>query len=231
MCIRPGAKLAHLRQCANQVLLTAGKQGKAPGHVYYLAGIPDLTTKIRDGDYQEVVFMGTPTETVPILENELLKTASMTKKLGWVPVFCTVTPMSLKDWNSPERTPYLVHHNQYADMQVLLENTICSANHIIRAINKSNNVYTPNLHNQIVRINHSKVKHMYNRLTDGCHPSEKVAREWVKILQRAMSENDQRKAIHHDVIAHVPLSDCCPGLPIDESESDSDCETPHRRRW
>ena len=114
MCVRPGAKLSQLRQCAHHVRQNARKQGKTPGHVYYLAGIPDITTKIRGEDsYQEVIFMGTPSETVPLLETEIVATATMTLKMGWTPVFCTISPMSLKDWNSSARTPYLLHHNQY----------------------------------------------------------------------------------------------------------------------
>ena len=231
MYVRPGAKLAQLTQCANQMLSTSNKQGKAPGHVHYMAGIPDLTSKIRDKGYQEVVFMGTPADSVPALENEVMKTATMTKKMGWTPVFCTITPMSLTDWNSPVRTPYLIHFKQYDDMQVLLEKTIAAANHIIRAVNKSNGVYTPNLQNQIVKIHQGKVKYMYNRLTDGCHPNKQVVRQWVKIMRRAMTVNDQRKATDPWDQVRTPITDCYVGFPSDESDSDSDCETSHKRRW
>ena len=233
MCVRPGAKLTQLKQCANQVLLTANKQGKAPGHVYYMAGIPDLTTKIRgDDSYQEVVFMGTPLTTVPILEKEIISTASMTFKQGWTPVFCTITPMSLRDWNSADRTPYILHHNQYEDMQVLLENTVIAANHVIRSINKSNRVYTPNLQRQIVKTKNGKTKFLYNRLPDGCHPCESVVNEWAKIMKRSMSENDQRTAFDPAERISTPTKkECYLGFPTEDLETDSDSETLHKRRW
>jgi hypothetical protein len=232
MCVRPGAKLSQLRQSAHQVLQNAKKQGKATGHVYYLAGIPDLTTKIRGEDcYQEVVYMGTPSETVPLLETELIATAKMTQEMGWTPVFCTISPMSLKDWNSSARTPYLLHHNQYGDMQALLENTVIAANHVIRSLNKSNRVYTPNLQRQIAKISHGKVKFMYNRLYDGCHPCASVVDEWVKIMKQAMTINDQKMAQIPAETTRTPIQERCIGFPVDDSDSDSDIETSHKRRW
>ena len=83
---------------------------------------------------------------------------------------------------------------------------------MIRSINKSSRVYTPNLQRQIVKINHEKVKFMYNRLYDGCHPCERVVDEWVKILKQAMAVNDQRKA-------------------QEDSDTYSDIESSHKRRW
>jgi hypothetical protein len=144
MCVKPGAKSSQLLHIAEQVLPKV--KGNEPGHVYYLVGIPDLTTKIVDtGNYQEVVFMGTPPDTVPILVAEIQKTAERMKQLGWILVFWTITPMSIGDLNSLQRTPYLIHHKQYEDMQALLEKKTMAVNHVIRAINKSNGVYTPNL--------------------------------------------------------------------------------------
>jgi hypothetical protein len=162
-----------------------------------MAGLPDITTKERDylSNYQEVIFMGSPPETVPMLETQLVAISNIIKSLGWTPVFCPVTPMSLEDWNSPSRTTYLLHHQQFDGMQKLLENTVISLNHIIRAINKSNKVYTPNIQKSIMKVHQGKTKFLYNRFRDGCHPNKTTATEWCKILEKSMAINNLRGAL------------------------------------
>ena len=116
-------------------------------------------------------------------------------------------------------------------MQALLENTVISANHVIRAINKSNRVYTPNLQRQIAKFNHGKVKFMYNRLYDGCHPCASVVDEWVKILKHAMAVNDLWRTQLPEGMIRTPIQECYIGFPAEDSDTDSDIEASHKRRW
>ena len=230
--VRPGARLAQLTNTAEYVIGVANKSKRMSGHAYFLAGIPDLTIKIAEKKerYQEVIFMGSVPESVPKMEADLVATSDKIKLMGWKPVFCPIVPMSLKDWNSPDRTSYLIHYHQYPDMQALLEKTIIAVNHIIRAINKSNHVYTPNIQKQIIKVDHGHYSFRYNRLHDGCHPSEQLVENWCKTLNHAIVINDQRAAL----LKPVPINAVkkIPNPFAEEStDTDSDTDSRNKRNW
>jgi hypothetical protein len=230
--VRSGARLAQLTNTAEYVIGVANKSKKVSGHAYFLAGIPDLTIKIADKKemYQEVIFMGSVPESVPKMEADMVATAGKIKQLGWKPVFCPIVPMSLKDWNSPDRTSYLIHYHQYSDMQALLEETIIAINHIIRAINKSNHVYTPNIQKQIIKVNHGQYSFRYNRLHDGCHPNEQLVGHWCKTLNHAISTNDQRAALHQP--GPIASGKKCPNTSVEDStDTDSEADSRKKRNW
>jgi hypothetical protein len=234
MCVLPGAKLTTLLATAKTVIRTSNTKGNKPGHMYFLAGVPDLTTKLRGPNYQEVIFMGSPPDTVPGYEEQLTKASQDIKVLGWKPVFCPIIPMALKDWNAPCRTSYLIHYHHYEDMQALLEKTIIAINHIIQAINKSNRVHTPNIQSNIIKMDHGRTKFMYNRLLDGCHPNDAAADKWVQILEQSISINDSRGIT--PIIPETRLSirttkSQCQSLSQSSDEDDSDTDKIHKRQW
>lgn len=230
MCVLPGAKLSTLVATALSVIRTANTKGSKPGHMYIMAGIPDLTIKLKDKNYQEVIFMGSPPETVPGYEVQLSKAASAIMGLGWKPVFCPIIPMSLRDWNVPCRTTYLIHYHHYNDMQVLLENTIIDINHIIRAVNKSNRVHTPNIQRNIINVDHGRTKYMYNRLHDGCHPTDSAAVKWVQLIKKSIAINDTRG--NAPIIPETSMSTRVTKAQTSSSDEDeSDSDRHHKRQW
>jgi hypothetical protein len=80
----------------------------------------------------------------------------------------------------------------------------------------------------IIKVNHGSVKFMYNRLYDGCHPRESVASEWVIIMKKAMSINDQRRVLSP---RPMTISECYVGFPSGDSDTDSENESARKRRW
>ena len=198
--------------------------------MYFLAGVPDLTTKLRGPNYQEVIFMGSPPDTVPGYEEQLTKASHDIKVLGWKPVFCPIIPMALKDWNAPCRTSYLIHYHHYEDMQALLEKTIIAINHIIRAINKSNRVHTPNIQSNIIKMDHGRTKFMYNHLHDGCHPNDAAADKWVQMIKQSIAINDIRG--NTPMIPDTRLSTRSIKAQVSSSDEDeSDTDNHHKRQW
>ena len=178
--------------------------------------------------------MGSPPDTVPGYEDQLSKAAQDIKVLGWSPVFCPIIPMALKDWNSPCRTSYLIHYHHYEDMQALLEKTVIAINHIIRAINKSNRVHTPNIQSNIIKMDHGRTKIMYNRLHDGCHPNDAAAEKWGQILKQSIAINDSRASAQLIPEIGLPIGNTnSQGQSLSQStdEDDSDSDIIHKRQW
>ena len=113
-------------------------------HVYFLIGIPDITTMVRGDDYEEVIF-DLP-NTIPITE-KFKELINLTKSLGGIPCLCTVASMDLKVWNNhrlaENKTTHLRFKEQYQEMQKKLENSIIQINKIIIETNITNEMHTP----------------------------------------------------------------------------------------
>ena len=131
-------------------------------HVYFLAGLPDITSFERssNGMYQEVVIWETAEEASLRVIQTIREAEETVKELGAIPIFCTVAPMSLKTWNSKglqqHKTTHLKHSQHYFgpsqdnphytyNMQITLENAVTHINQNIYSINHHNGMYTPKI--------------------------------------------------------------------------------------
>ena len=73
-----------------------------PVNVYFLAGLPDVTSfnYSNDWTYQEVAFWATAQEACHRVVQEVREAEATVRQLGAIPCFCTAAPMSLKAWNT-----------------------------------------------------------------------------------------------------------------------------------
>ena len=137
-----------------------------PIHVYFLAGLPKITSfdHSKDWKYQEVVFWETAQEACNRVVADIEEAESTVLGLGAIPCFCTVPPMSLRAWNTTRlhqrKTTHLKHSQHYLgpssehpdytqNMQVELENATTLINQKIYKINENNEIYTPKIAEQI----------------------------------------------------------------------------------
>lgn len=195
MRVIPGGSLERLTDEAVQMV----KQQNAvdTNFVYVIGGLPDTTEKIRDYDYEEVIYSGTPAETVLNMENRFSRCAMDILQSGAVPCLATVAPMSLETWNGTRlqqgKTTHLIHHRHYSDMQSLHQSAIIQLNRKIININQHINVQTPLLASHLIQKRGSNQGHRFraNRLVDGCHPDQEVIDQWVMELNRVALINRQ----------------------------------------
>ena len=144
--------------------------------VYFLCGIPDLTTyrKGRHDNrrYREVTFEN-PHTVIHTYMAELNRTNDIMRDIGCTPVFCTIIIQSIEKWNlhlfSTHQTYILLHEGEYSKMQEDLGTAVSELNRTIVALNVENGVQTPFLH-RLITINRTGMeRHRFNLLPDGVH--------------------------------------------------------------
>ena len=167
-------------------------------HVYFIAGLPDLTIKLKDRRYQyhEVIFPESPEQATQRLIETLHNDEGRIKSLGAKPCFATIAPMSISSWNNHcldhHKTAHLIHHQQYEDMQDLLIQATIDINHHIIELNINNNMFTPKLGETIVHKQNSHKQHRirYGRLDkDGVHLTEQTNYMWANIFLESSKRN------------------------------------------
>ena len=140
--VRSGASLNLLAELALKDIATLPNEGDPAGYCYFVAGLPDITAKLRDYNYEEIVYgPESPLETCERMEADLTTISTSIKNANWLPIFCPIVPMSLQDWNNvrgkQHKTTYILHHNYYPDMQYQLEHATILVNKSITSINSS----------------------------------------------------------------------------------------------
>ena len=200
------------------------RRAGGPNFVYILGGLPDTTVKIKDKEYKylgrvlkqkytEVIFpdspyhvddQGTriPTEQYTQLVRKFQTANARILQAGAIPVFATVTTMSIPLYNEhcyeQNWTTYQIHSDQYEDMQYLLNDTLDLLNNEICRINDANLVETPHLAACVTSKRGVGQGHRvrYSRLWDGCHAGQNLAIKWQSIMDGAIPRNRDR---------HTPL--------------------------
>ena len=124
-------------------------------HVYYVAGLNDLTRMDSDYHrssrfhYEEVTFVESPDKAVQRLCDLVDHICQHTLFLGAKPCFATIPPASLTLWNYHRlwnnATTHLLHSDHYDDMQELLIQSIEKVNLYLNQVNESNQMVTPDL--------------------------------------------------------------------------------------
>ena len=168
-------------------------------HVYFLAGICDITYRELDhkfiynplnncfDSYDEVIFMESPAEANLRLYEIVKEVSDGVTKLGARPCFSTIVPCSLAVWNHQRlnqgKTSCLLHSEHYDDMQSLMMDTIVEINRDLKAINTQNEMCTPYIASTVIEnLGQKKYRVHYSRLPDGTHPTITLAKTWAKKL-------------------------------------------------
>lgn len=193
----PGAKLLMLEEDIRDVILSHHGEDLHEGklHLYISAGICDITTRTKGRNYQEITFDNKRmTQIIQNMNDNISQLNSMVKNEGALPIFCTIYPMSLKDYNASllhdRKTLKLMHQGDYESMQRNLEYAIHKVNEHIVSVNSSNQMHTPFL-NKCMQ--HSRgggnftVK--FNLLKDGCHPNNLLKQKIISSLTTTIKKN------------------------------------------
>ena len=132
--------------------------------VYILAGIPDITERMVRAahytnfewvpKYEEVLFTQSVASACTQFMDKVWDASDRIYEAGGVPVFCTVSPMSLKTWNRNRLgwgvTSCLLHEDKYNLQQENLDEAIMHINKSIQNVNRFNGVDTPRLAQEII---------------------------------------------------------------------------------
>ena len=192
---RPGLKLNKCNSLVeNNIILHHPPIINGQTHYYIMAGICDVTCRLKHGSYEEVIFQNKET-TINNTTSQLDRLSEVICRMGAKPIFCTIPPMSLQNWNNnrlkQRKTISLNFQDQYARMQKEMEEALEVINSHIININKSHNMHTPLLHTALHRRRRGKAYTMYELLKDGCHPGNAMAKNCVDSIKRAIAINNQ----------------------------------------
>lgn len=186
---QPSATYQTLINIATKTLHDHSKSATThlPSHIYFLAGIPDITSMEHNHNwsYKEVVFWETPEEAASRVSATIANAEAAVKELGAIPCFCTVAPMSIDTWNTirlkQKKTTHLKHTPQYSDMQTNHEKSVTLINQYIYTTNTSNNMHTPRIAEHVFKSpGANRVPRLrVNRFVDGVHPDPLVSVSWA----------------------------------------------------
>lgn len=157
-----------------------------PTMIVLLAGICDVTARNRNTKITTV----RSTDPILLLENV---SAALSRALDIIIAatnarvsVATVTGLDLKKYNNFSKT---TNDNQ----QETINNLIVSLNRKIIDINKDNNVPTTWTASRVHPYYRGKYHHLYNRLSDGCHPNNETKRYWARMIAKAIRLTKPRK--------------------------------------
>jgi hypothetical protein len=192
----PGAGLLAMEDLVRDVIIMHHGEDQLEGktHIYISAGICDLTYMLKAPGYKETIFkISTIEDTKTKFANSLNSIQTFTINEGAIPIFTTIYPMSIKDWNqtrlSQGKTKYLKYMDDYPAMQLALEETLVDINRMIVETNVKMGMATPLIHKTLIH-NRSKGKTFkYNLLADGCHPSMALKLKIVNSIAVAITKN------------------------------------------
>ena len=191
--VAPGAKLALLQSQTENIIKTYHSSNNV---IYIMGGIPDITTRLKGKDYDEVIFEG-ESHTVAASVIEKFKELKSLENAANKIVFCTITTVDLFKWNSvrveQQKTKFLYHIHKYSDMQHNLNTCINEINRSLTEINSDSYLHTPFLHRFVTKNKRNGRKHyQYQWLEDGVHPSRELVLKWIEQLETAIKVNQTR---------------------------------------
>lgn len=199
---KPGATFYDLYDTIDNEFInaqTSTRHTKKP-LIYIIAGICNTTQivrgRINGAKHEELIVK------VDQAENCISDTMSAIEDLQnfvirheAIPIFSTIYPSSLTDWNHKRlnqgKTCILRFADQYPEMQETLEHQIESVNQYIIETNRKLNLKTPQIHKCM---HHNRGpnranKFNYTMLIDGCHPSNSLINKTHQCLKRNISLN------------------------------------------
>ena len=227
-----GGKTDQIKQEAIQKIKYYKKKYRTI-HAYFLVGIPDITHRVKENDYEEVTMVEDIEKLAKDIKKKFLDLAQETKEIGSQVCICTVPPMDLEKWNQhrldKKKTKKLVHKQNYPKMQNTLEDVIIEINKLIVEININNNMITPFICDTIMFKTGSSLKRKYQKFPDGLHPGTQAYQEWGKILANRIDTNFSRSvgedgACKPDFPPKTPTP-----RPVEEHSSSPDGK--RKRHW
>lgn len=190
----PGARINFFETVDDRTILHNGETN-TKAHFYVSVGICDITQKLGDNNYEEVIFSSQNfINNKTNLYREFDRLDSAIKNQYAVPVFCTILPMNLQAWNmhrlATNKTCRLLHTNNYAQMQQELEREVVELNNYLTSLNIANGMSTPMMHKDIEH-NRGRGRKVlcYQNLRDGCHPNRTFFLKLKKTIMVAYSKN------------------------------------------
>ena len=245
----PGTSLETLTQIGIKIINKSTNPSQY--HVYFMAGLCDLTRKDNDIfgyrkkgiktipiQYDEVTFPESSSQAVPRLKSTINSIAHQISSTGASPCFMTIPTCSLKKWNETRlkyrKTEYLLHSSQYDDMQGNLNRAIKEINHHILDLNTTYNMHTPKIANTIMKTSSKTTKSgikksskkkkrtLFSQLPDGVHPKNHLRKKWAKIIIQSIANNRSPPSLNK--------------TPVESSSSESETDTNsddenHPRSW
>ena len=196
--IESGGQIENLAALVPSILKKYGETGDQGYHVYFVAGLCDVTVKDQDWDhgrYEEVIFTEPWFDAVNRVTRSIYSAIESVREFNVTPVFCTIPPCSFRVWNfkrlQQRKTSHLIHFNYYEDMQYSLISAIQDINRNILHINDANGVTTPYLASTVMENlgPNQRPRVHYNRFRDGVHAKKGLKEKWAKKLITAMAAN------------------------------------------
>ena len=239
----PGGKIKDLTDIAIKEL---GRTTISPKFVYFIAGLPDTTTKLNENywmngrwcRYEEVIFRNSEDIVIKIID----KAAQDIIEKNAVPIFSTIVPCHISNWNycrlHQHKTSHLLHFNSYHHMQENQLETITHINRYILHLNSINQVVTPKIAKPVFYKRGSAWRFRFGKLSDGVHPKDKLRDIWVKIVEEVLEKNNKKFIPVEAVVSQAQYleggTEICPDntpYQISDSDSDSDNDTNQKRSW
>jgi hypothetical protein len=201
---RPGAKFYDLYDTVDNEFLKSQHKTihTSTPQIYILAGICNLTTIVKrwvNGARHEELIVVTKNDEITNTLNETKSAISDLQNFilrhDAIPIFCTIYPSSISDWNATRvtqgKTDILVHAEDYHAMQSHLEEMVENVNQFIVERNVDLKMKTPLLHRCLWHNRGPKSRNCFNysKLTDGCHASTDLNTKIGKSLLRAIHLN------------------------------------------
>ena len=192
----PGAGVRKMEDLIQDcIIMHHGEDYCGKMHIYISAGLCDLTTRLKTRHYEEIIF-----ETVKCDEIKLQTKASLQHihqfaiKEDVIPIFTTIYPMSLNDWNMnrlhQNKTSYLNYQDDYISMQNSLQALIEDLNKFIVQLNLSIGMTTPLIHKHLVHYRgKGNTTYKLNLLIDGCHPCPTLMSNIANSISQAIKKN------------------------------------------
>ena len=93
------------------------------------------------------------------------------------------------------------------DKQLILNNSLVDLNTLINCLNQARGLYTPRLVNSLHKYmgRGTRHKHLYKKLSEGCHPTGSSLEYWAKAMFRVLTTHSEM-GLHGTHAKHIPDS-------------------------
>jgi len=202
--VKPGGTIEQLEILASKCIPPPHLYKETP-HAYLLAGIPNITQKIKGNNngskYTECIYTNKPENTIQDIKEKIDNFEKTIKEKKAIPIFCTITSISIALYNQhllkTNKTSELKHSHNYPQMQTEIDDIIYKINYYLIGKNIANKVSTPYLHSatRTKKGNKNRTTKTYfysdnwDRFTDGLHANDETKTKWAQGISRAIELN------------------------------------------
>jgi hypothetical protein len=193
---RPGGKIEHMKKMVDDITILHQGEDNARTHIYLWVGICNLTTRLKEKNYEEVIFSKSAADKERAdLYAKLQQLSTHIYQQYAAPIFCPVIAMNLRQWNehrlTTRKTSALKYADQYGSMQKDLENEVALFNQQFIKIYVENGLTTPMINQDFLHSRgKGRVTPRYRELVDGCHPSGPLLMKFRTSITKAMKKNN-----------------------------------------